>query len=461
MTPGALLSGAMAEEGDATSPHGGRSPLAQLLAAARLQADEEVRTCSIGYEGRELVIRWNPGFCARHVRSTADAQLLLGHELHHSLLGHLELEPAPEPWTGLQNLALDILVNSAASRRFVQGEPGLLRMYRFDRFPECLLRPPSQLIPPTTARGRIGRRARWPDVAERAAAEHLRGLGVIFADAFARLWADGWFGSPEAEGYWRRARSLFRAEFGPPPPTRWLPLGSHEPGRRSGGTAAGLGRHGTFGTQGWATPVRVRRSERHAERLRTFVESLREAVDDTVEAHLPRYRTASSRAVVPAPGRREIPLLALGCPPAHYLRRLPRQETAREGVHLYVDVSGSTHRDQAVYLELARQLGTRLVLPAWAWSLGAPRPIHCDDLEAGRVKTCGGTDLLPVLRHARERGFKRIVVLTDGEFHLSVGARECLRENLSCWFVLRRHHPKRIARLRTPETTVLTLPGGL
>jgi hypothetical protein len=60
-----------------------------------------------------------------------------------------------------------------------------------------------------------------------------------------------------------------------------------------------------------------------------------------------------------------------------------------------------------------------LAEPAWAWSAGEPAALTREQIRRGEFETRYGTDFEPLLEHALRRRFRRILVMTDGEF--SVG----------------------------------------
>ena len=259
--------------------------------------------------------------------------------------------------------------------------------------------------------------------------EHFARLEVRHADAFSRAYLRGWLGFPEPAGYWDLMRALFVAELGiDPAPTDAILLGSHGP---ASGTTAGceatladdltriLGdqlqvAEGQFREAGLSSPSR----EQHDRFARQIVSALDRSAGGTTDSHRPTIRPTP---VPLMPGRRDLPLIALGQFPAiwHPRRRTPVPE--RRGVRLYIDVSGSMMDLCPLLFALARALGPSLDLPVWCWSLGEPAPVTADDLVAGRYLTRHGTDVAPVIAHALEQGFARIAILTDGAFGVRPG----------------------------------------
>ena len=480
MNPEQLLEAALEGQADGYGPWG--SPMSGcglrlrgLLAGVRVVVDEDTPTLSISQDARGHVLRVGPAFCRRHVRSPADARLVVAHELLHAVRGHLLMTPDRHPGLrSLQNLALDILVNAAALQWAMDDEhPGLLaRLYPVDSFPGCLLVPPSDLLPMLP--GRWPSASQWqgcarmhfmasPDFARRvqdAVARHLAGLGVRHAEAFARAYLRGWFDFPEPEGYWAHLRALFITELGiDPEPPELLLLGCHD-----GGPIAEALRDEVCEqlsrSESWFGKVTVEAPSR--EEIDRFCREVARAIDRSAGGRITQTSPATLPTPLPMPGRRDLPLLTLGMLPALWHPRLPRRSSHRGGVRVYVDVSGSMERITPLLFGLMRALGSRLELPAWAWSLGTPEPLDGDDLSSGHYRTRVGTDFAPVVGHAVERGFRRLVVLTDGVFRVSPEMEAQVdAAGLEITFALAGQRPPRTAEgLRRLAKHVFELGGG-
>ena len=79
------------------------------------------------------------------------------------------------------------------------------------------------------------------------------------------------------------------------------------------------------------------------------------------------------------------------------------------------DVSGSMVRERNWYGSLARVLSEQLAEPVWVWSTEV-RQASLADVVRGEMPSDGGTSIEPVVEHAIEKGFRRVLVLTDGVF---------------------------------------------
>jgi len=453
--PEAFLDAALEDDDwEGGLPFGMALQLHELLGDVRVVLDDDTPTLSIEASARGHVLRIGPSFVRRHVRSTADARLLLAHELLHAVRGHLRVSQERHPWLrSLQNLCLDVLVNSSAlSWTALDEHPGLfLRLYRATSFPEVLLLPPVDLA------GAIGSQA--PEVPEwlgavrgelcglptlvkeleRDLARHLAGLGVRHAEAFARGYTRGWLCFPDPAGYWAHMKGLFVAELGiDPEPIELLLLGDHSGAPQSGTLAEELAEQ-LSQAEAWlgrVTPIQPTKQE-----IASFAAAVVTALDRADGGVALAPVPVSITTPLPKPGRRDLPLLAAGLVPAMWHPRVPRPRRERKGLHVYVDTSGSMGQLGGVLFGLIGTLGDRLDLPVWAWSLGEPSPITREDLDEGRYRTRGGTDVAPVVEHAVERGFERILVLTDGLFDTGPTIADAIEEaGLELTFVLAGPH---------------------
>jgi hypothetical protein len=474
VNPEALLESAFA--GDWAHPLGLRglqagAPLSlrSLLPGVQIELDESIQTLQIEAAPTGYLLRICPAFCREFVRSRADARAAIAHELFHALRGHFGVRFEPHPGLrSLQNLAFDVLVNSAVLLWAISGPPpGLFRrLYRRTVFPEVLLLPPADLLPATDAPPELAtmslralqreeqHRTAVAHTLDEAVAGHLRRIGVRQADAFARAYRRGWLHVPDPAGYWEQLRALFRAELGDEPePTKVLLLGCHhdepgedapEPTEASQQLASALDRaEMALRLQRPVVPSR--------EALARFSRQVATALDRSTTCATVRRPERVAPTPIPRPGRRDLPLLAMGHVPALWHPRRPVPTPDARGIRVYVDVSGSMDDLLPLFFALTRALGPRLELPAWAWSLGEPVPVSLRDLGEGRYRTRMGTDFAPVVAHAVARGFRRILVLTDGCFPVTQRSKEALkRSGLELTFVLGGENASAIASMLRP-----------
>lgn len=431
--------------------------LRELVPGLEVRLDDDTPTLSIEATASGHLLRIGPAFCRQYVRTREDARLVIAHELLHVARGHLTLPRERHPGlNSLQNIAMDILVNAAALSWFVGGasQPGLFRrLYPATAFPGCLLLPPADLVA-LVAEGSVPDELELPLAVMRSVAardpslrqglenlveSHLRRLEVRQAGAFAREYVRGYFDFPEPMGFWERMKALFITEFGIDPEPCHVPLlGDHCD--RPRGTPMPGGLAGSLeAAEAALSEVRPRTPSPAV--VDQFCRQVADALDESKDGGTTTEVRSPMTTPVPLPGRRDLPLLALGRYPGLWHPVQTRREPERKRMRVYFDVSGSMDTLAPVLFGLLRALGRRLELPVWCWSVGEPIALSGEDLEAGRFHTRGGTVFEPVITHAVEQGFERIIVLTDGIFTVAPGsAAEARAADLEITFALAGPH---------------------
>lgn len=405
------------------------SELLAALAEIPVRVTDAVPTAAIGPVPGGYRIALNPDFCARYVRDDSSALALIGHEVLHARRGHFGLTvPRNEGERRLLNIALDILVNATLMRGWPVGSCPLFReVNAWDEFPSCLLVPPSQMLPALAsadpeARALPARHLllargwkRGERRIEEVFARHFARLGVARAGPVARLYLRGWLEVVEPAAYWMAFREILRPELlrRGDALARVMLLGDH--GRtgadeRLADLGAGPGDDVEAAVAApCAAPEAVRRR---------FLQAVEKALEQGAPATTPGAAVSQERGVVPAVGRREALVLATGHMPSMWSPFQVGPGEVEAGVHLFADVSGSTAAFHGLYFALTASLGPRLVRPAWQWSTGV-LALPDADIRAGRIRTTCGTDIACVIDHARRRGMRRLLVVTDGIFHVS------------------------------------------
>lgn len=411
-------------------PEGSLGLLLQALSAIPVSPSTSVDTAAIRRTATGYEILLNPDFCVRYVRDDTAALALVGHELLHARRGHFGLTvPRCEVERSLLNVALDVLVNSALLRTWVPDACPLFReVNAWDCFPSCMLVPPHDVLAALRsqddeARFNFGghraiavgwtRGRATTKRLERVFTRHFTALGVRKAGAIARLYLRGWLEVMEPTAYWVSFRALVLPELRHRPgaleEVRFL--GDHEaPGR--GGEGLVSPEPGGAGEEDVAR-VGCRRATTAARIafLRAVNRALVVGAADGPEG----LGWRPTPGVIPGVGRRDVMSLAAGVLPPLWS---PNQLVAGEGqsgVHLFVDVSGSTTAFQAVYFGLVAALGPQLVRPAWQFSTEV-YPLTEPEAREGRLRTRHGTDIECVIEHARTHRMRRLLWLTDGEF---------------------------------------------
>ena len=111
-----------------------------LLDLLEIAESREVATAAVTLGARSRLLI-NPDFAAQHCTTNARLVTLVMHELFHVLLGHTRLFTRV---TAAQNFAFDAVINAHLCLLFPSPKQTALfrALYKADRFPEALLRPP-------------------------------------------------------------------------------------------------------------------------------------------------------------------------------------------------------------------------------------------------------------------------------------------------------------------------------
>jgi len=434
-----------------------------LMRLIDIVEDERIPTAQI--ESRDAPrIRVNPQFLERYAPTPERRVALILHELLHLLLGH-QLKPL----TLLENFVFDAVINAMITR--MTESPAYWSLftafYRSNRFPECLLRPPTGY--------RRDARLVAPLILYRP---ELAGVLAVYKDLYGRYGASYSDLLEALQQVYRDHRLLFlklgaggdEAEL---EPAREGPCG--EPGEelgRGNGDARSAAQTldaqtaskeltRVFGEMGppllGSHPIRAAEVRGLGQELRATIWRLREIVGYSLPSRSPNghekvsYQVALPKEVtrknatilmglirqvalagnqgdplkrsesrqraisaVPALDRRSNVLRCLGLQPLLYGYETPMpKRSGVEPVHVYVDVSGSV----AKYIPSLYQAVVQsapLVYPKVHLFSTRVYTVTLDDLHRGVCETTGGTEINCVLQHMECERIRRTVILTDG-----------------------------------------------
>jgi hypothetical protein len=359
----------------------------------------------------------NPHFVAQHANTPEKLLMLVMHELHHVLLGHTTLFPRLTPE---QNFVFDAVINGLVCRMFPDAAftSFFTDYYREDRFPDCLLRPPSGW-PAAGFSTSPGLAALEPTWRGRAQEVHA----ALYSEA----------GASYHEVYELLPRLLLKtgvSGLGEVPL-----LGGHD---TKGGEHTDLQRGSPLLfdlvrelVEQWPQPpdpIRgrsladvLKESRVSAPRLRPPRAVLRALIRKVAgvkgASRLPQVSVSPTRVQSPVPvwSRRSSVLHAMGVPNLLHPADVPWKKRRQSGalVHIYLDVSGS----------MDGVLG-----PLYAAALDCEEFLHPKihlfstkvvditraELRAGRCSSTGGTSIEAVAEHMAAHDIGRVLIVTDG-----------------------------------------------
>ncbi|GMW03698.1 MAG: hypothetical protein AMXMBFR84_48320 [Candidatus Hydrogenedentota bacterium] len=375
----------------------------------RVEESPECPTACITADGH---LRYGPAFVSRYVTSEEDLFCLVMHELMHPMFGHFVHGPGE-----LENLAADMVINASISQLFARasGEGSLFKKFYEPHGLPGLLRPMSLM---RDSRYDVlydvfycyGRRSgQWLSTGEviqtlkvltptsEAAAITL--LGSHATGTNTKLGPDSGVEGLSAEDLGRIAEDLKKAV------------------KRNLGPNAGYSQN--------LLDMFVDALKTHLSIKKALLQKFatRQKMDNF------RQTTRHSRVCVSPipihPSKRDLVLLSAGITPFHYRNRTTGVTSHKQGLAVYLDVSGSVNEHLPGIIGVLQSLRTELTSVFLFSNIVVEIPFHT--LLQGAVKTTYGTDFNCIANSIIERGLDKAVVLTDGYAGLKPEQLEELR----------------------------------
>lgn len=392
-----------------------------LLTVASVEWSDAISTACVECVARPRLLL-NPAFVARHCATPERLAFLILHELMHISLGHTRLFPKP---TALHNIAFDAIINRTVLAVLESAHADVARyadlltdFYHADLSPEFILRPPPG----------------WPAEPDWSASEGMPApLRVVHRTLYCASVASG--DAPYTQLTYSEIIRALRTNVTERAEGIAL-LGAHESTdeevRATGGTrdadaadalASALNHvRGLLPDGGGELASEsVRNAARTPSLERALRALVRRAAFDRGDAAMRMewgsravtvvHRMQDRRAACRIQAAR-----ALGAPtPMLFAGEIAVQRPQPLGLIIYVDVSGSMY-DLLPHLRRALHSLSHEVKPSLYWFSTQVVAAKKGDLEIGRVKSTGGTEVASVLRHAVQslpEGAPALV-LTDG-----------------------------------------------
>ena len=411
-----------------------RSLVSHLLELEGVEETTAVETACLYFTSHgEVRLAVNPHFIKRYVKEPQDALFVFLHELAHQENREF-LDVAvlrrDEDEMFVFNLASDMLINRRLERAFFPGGVGVLeRLYPPDTFPSVLLASPRSL------EERVGPFT-W---------ENLKALFAGFGKCDPYLATQCYLLSLRSDTSVYDLARLLRKLM--PPRKEVMLLGSHGledllrdwPEHVLGDVFEAL-RERMYSRK----KLKEKKYDLeptfpfyHQQEAWKLVRAIERAITDPVKPYRHKRATYAERMVAFAPSRRELFLLAGGCTPAFYDVRVVGRGVREDGVHLYVDVSGSVMEILPFIYSLLGDIKDELACDrVFLFSTGV-REVPLGEFLKGKVITGFGTDFDCVMDHARSNQARRILMITDGYGNLSQRSLDWIkRANVSLFLVL-------------------------
>ena len=359
--------------------------------ASFVKTVEETRAISTAAISADGTLSYNPAFTSKHVTSTSDLFCLVMHEVMHPMFGHFTHADGK-----LENIAADMVINACVSSLYPEPSAcgSLFTQIYEPRGIEGLLRPMSRMRDSRYCRlydsfygfGIHGSKLSTVEVIQSlkilTPMEEATGVMLLGSHGTGHGATDGRF---FAEVLSEIANDLRKS----------IQYGGHR-----AGYASGL--HGLF--------IEVLKS--HMTLRKTLLQRF------TTQRKVDRFKESvqhHSLGVSPIPlnpSKRDIVLLAAGIPPFYYHNQVHRPVVKERGLAVYLDVSGSVHEHLAEIVGVLQ--GLRNELTSVFQFSNEVIEVSFKSLLRGEIQTTYGTDFDCIANSILERGYDKVVIITDG-----------------------------------------------
>lgn len=383
---------------------------------ALLQIVEIVETTKVDTAAVECRIQprmlVNPEFVDTWAQTPEKLMMLVMHELHHVLLGHTRLFPCA---TKVDNLVFDAVINALLSRMFPGPEHTsfFTDFYSDERFPECLLRPPSGWTlenypspPPALLDERLKELAGVHQALYSEKGATYYDLFDALAGQLTEFMAEAvvLIGSHDADGPTAgrlESKSPLLVEAIRKIVEQW----PQPPDPIAGRSLADLLRE---------EQIAPERRPSNAKILAELFRRVARAGGQGRKKELAGEAPYEVTTPVPTFGRRSIVLRSLDVPALLHPTTLQhRQRVGSDPVHVYLDVSGSIGDLKGVLYGALLESREYVYPRVHLFSTGVV-DVSFAQLRAGEYRSTGGTSIDCVAGHMLKHRIKRAVLLTDG-----------------------------------------------
>ena len=360
-----------------------------------VEESNHVPTACIAADGR---LRYNPEFVKRHVLGDEDLFCLVMHEVMHPMFGHF-IHGTGE----LENIAADMVINAGISQLFPcsSGEGSLFKkLYEPHGLPG-LLRPMSRMHDGRYWKlydvfyGRKATRESWLSAGE--VIQTLKILtGGMSVPAIALLGSHG-----DSAGEQPKENDL--SELDTETLGRFaeeLKRGIRHNMNRVAGYSQNL--HEMF-LDALKTHLSIKKTLLQKFATRKKLDDFRQSVEQ------PRV---SVSPIPLRPSKRDLVLLSAGIAPFHYHNRAAGVTTRKQGLAVYLDVSGSVNEHLRHIVGLLQNLKTELRTIFLFSNEVVEAPFQ--NVLRGQVQTTYGTDFNCIAESILTRGLDKAIILTDG-----------------------------------------------
>ena len=351
---------------------------------ASVEADPSIQTACINAEGH---MKYSPKFVSEQVRTEQDLFCLVFHETLHPAFGHFIYKRDE-----VSNLACDAIINALISQFYAKASGGGSLFERFydDYGLESILRPGSRHQNSRYSYLYQHLYPKWTCSSELSAGEIIQTLKMLVPAQSSQPTLIGSHGA--SQGAWKSEVLQGIANE----------VATHIQENSSCGAGAFSSLRKMI--------IEIMKAKRSMREELLLNYSTRKRLDGFFCTEHGQRRTTSPFPINPS--RRDMVLLSADVWPGFFRNRQPEMKKKREGVAVFLDVSGSVNQVLPEIVGLLVRY-RRNIRSVFQFS-NAVSEISMEDLMCGHVQTTYGTDFNCIARTILEKEFERAVIITDG-----------------------------------------------
>ena len=350
---------------------------------ASVEADSNIPTACINAKGN---MKYNPDFVSERVKTEQDLFCLVFHEILHPAFGHFIHERDE-----ISNIACDAIINALVSQFYAQSSGGgslFERLYGVQGL-ESILRPRSKHRNSRYSYLYQHLYPRWTSCDTLSAGEVIQTLKMLVPQSAPKPKLIGSHGS---SNHWKSEQLQGIAQE----------IGKRVQEHRgcSGGMFDSLRK----------MIIEIMKTKRSLRQELLLSYSTRRRLDAFFCTERCQRRMTSPFPINPS--RRDMVLLSVDIWPGFFRNRQPKMKNNREGIAIFLDVSGSVNQSLPEIVGLLARY-RRNIRSVYQFS-NAVSEITMDALMCGHVETTCGTDFDCIANTILTEEFTRAVIITDG-----------------------------------------------
>jgi len=397
----------------------------ELAEISKIEFSKEISSAAIGFKNAQLYLWFNPDFFMNYVETSDCLLFIILHELLHKLKGDIFKQfshtDTPENKI-LANIAFDLVINKELYYEFFnRSVPLLKRLYASSK--EILLR----ILTPPEYFSSIPFE-KFDNMTVKEKLDNIRNQLIepikensFIIDKVVELYSAVWFCNSSVTTIYDLLLDIKNLLYGKDK-IKYIfvkLIGNHSENQQENEWEKWLKKilkkkfspYGGAGskTEELSVIPKLKRSN-------IFYNAVLKAITPACTHSVLKEKLLPEYGFIPFPGRKETFLLACGWYPLFYPNPVLKKDFDEWKTHIYIDVSGSTFKYWGILYGLILSIKDIISTPIYAFSDDVFE-LDINDLKNGKVRTSYGTSFDCIVEHATRNGFKRLLIVTDGNFY--------------------------------------------